>query len=163
MIVVSDTTPIISLIKVGKISLLKELFTEVIIPEAVYRELITNTSFIEEAEIVKTSDFLKVVKVQNVQSLKLLQQLSGLDAGESEAIILFDELKSNLLIMDERKGRKVAGQLGITLTGTVGILIQSYNENLLSADEVETCLQTLKNSNIRLSEKLLNQALNMLK
>ena len=94
--------------------------------------------------------------------MQLLQAVSGLDDGESEAIILADELKSDVLIMDERKGRKVAEKLGIKITGTVGVLLQSYSENMISSDEIKTYLDQLKNSNIRLSESLIQKALEML-
>ena len=138
------------------------MFEEVLIPEAVYRELTTNALFENEAKIVKTSSFLKTSSVQNRKSLQLLQAVSGLDDGESEAIILADELKSDVLIMDERKGRKVAEKLGIKITGTVGVLLQSYSENMISSDEIKTYLDQLKNSNIRLSESLIQKALEML-
>lgn len=162
MTIISDTTPIISLIKINHLDLLEKLFEEVLIPEAVYRELTTNTLFENEAKIVKTSSFLKTSSVKNRKSLQLLQAVSGLDDGESEAIILADELKSDVLIMDERKGRKVAQKLGIKITGTVGILIQAYSENMISANEIKTFLDQLKNSNIRLSESLIQKALEML-
>ena len=162
MTIISDTTPIISLIKINRLDLLEKLFEEVLIPEAVYRELTTNTLFENEAKIVKTSSFLKTSSVQNRKSLQLLQAVSGLDDGESEAIILADELKSDVLIMDERKGRKVAEKLGIKITGTVGVLLQSYSENMISSDEIKTYLDQLKNSNIRLSESLIQKALEML-
>lgn len=162
MIIISDTTPIISLIKINRLDLLEKLFVEVLIPDAVFKELTTNTLFTNEAEIVKKSSFLKVSSVQNQKSLQLLQAVSGLDDGESEAIILADELKSNILLMDERKGRKVAQKLGITITGTIGILIQAYNEGIISDIEVKSYLNQLKNSNIRLSESLIQQALSLL-
>ena len=162
MRIISDTTPIISLIKINRLDLLEKLFEEVLIPEAVYRELTTNALFENEAKIVKTSSFLKTSSVQNRKSLQLLQAVSGLDDGESEAIILADELKSDVLIMDERKGRKVAEKLGIKITGTVGVLLQSYSENMISSDEIKTYLDQLKNSNIRLSESLIQKALEML-
>lgn len=162
MTIISDTTPIISLIKINRLDLLEKLFAEVLIPEAVYRELTTNALFENEAKIVKTSSFLKTSSVQNRKSLQLLQAVSGLDDGESEAIILADELKSDVLIMDERKGRKVAEKLGIKITGTVGVLLQSYSENMISSDEIKTYLDQLKNSNIRLSESLIQKALEML-
>ena len=133
------------------------MFEEVLIPEAVYRELTTNALFENEAKIVKTSSFLKTSSVQNRKSLQLLQAVSGLDDGESEAIILADELN-----MDERKGRKVAEKLGIKITGTVGVLLQSYSENMISSDEIKTYLDQLKNSNIRLSESLIQKTLEML-
>lgn len=162
MIIISDTTPIISLIKINRLDLLEKLFVEVLIPNAVFKELTTNTLFTNEAEIVKKSSFLKVSSVQNQKSLQLLQAVSGLDDGESEAIILADELKSNILLMDERKGRKVAQKLGINITGTIGILIQAYNEGMISDVEVKSYLNQLKNTNIRLSDSLIQQALSLL-
>lgn len=53
MIIISDTTPIISLIKSGHLELLEKLFGEVLIPEAVYGELISNITFKEEAAQIK--------------------------------------------------------------------------------------------------------------
>lgn len=105
---------------------------------------------------------MKTSAVQNRKSLQLLQAASGLDDGESEAIILADELKSDVLIMDERKGRKVAQKLGIKITGTVGVLLQAYSETMISSDEIKAYLDRLKNSNIRLSESLIQKALEIL-
>lgn len=162
MIVISDTTPIIALIKINRIDLLEKLFDEVLIPEAVFDELTTNSFFANETAIVKSSTFLKKTSVQNKKSLQILQAASGLDDGESQAIILADELKSDVLIIDEKKGRKVAQQLGITITGTIGILIQAHDEGMISSDEIKQYLEQLKNSNIRLSDSLIQQALAML-
>ena len=162
MIVISDTTPIVSLIKISRIDLLEKLFGEVCIPEAVFRELTTNTVFESEAEIVKNSPFLKTTPVKNRKSLEILQAASGLDDGESEAIILADELKSDILVIDEHKGRKVAQKLGITITGTIGILIQAHDEKIISTEDIKIYLEQLRNSNIRLSESLIQEALSML-
>jgi len=162
MIVISDTTPIVSLIKISRIDLLEKLFGEVCIPEAVFRELTTNTIFESEAEVVKNSPFLKTIPVKNRKSLEILQAASGLDDGESEAIILADELKSDILVIDERKGRKVAQKLGITITGTIGILIQAHDEKIISTEDIKIYLEQLRNSSIRLSESLIQEALSML-
>ena len=162
MIVISDTTPIVSLIKISRIDLLEKLFGEVCIPEAVFRELTTNTVFENEAEVVQNSPFLKTIPVKNRKSLEILQAASGLDDGESEAIILADELKSDILVIDERKGRKVAQKLGITITGTIGILIQAHDEKIISTEDIKIYLEQLRNSNIRLSESLIQEALSML-
>lgn len=162
MIVLSDTTPVISLLKINQLELLKTLFGQVLIPEAVFRELTMNAAFSEESEKVQNSDFLKVVPIQNKKSLEILQKTTGLDDGESEAIILADEQKSDLLIIDERKGRKVAAQLGIMMTGTVGVLLQAHDEKLLSTVEVKSCLEQLKDSNIRIGENVVKAALERL-
>ncbi len=162
MIIISDTTPIISLIKINRIDLLEQLFQEVFIPEAVYNELTTNSIFANETEIVKNCTFIKTMSVQNHKSVTLLQAVSGLDDGESEAIILADELKPSALIIDERKGRKVAQQLGLNITGTIGILLQAYSEGKITKDEVKLYLDNLKKNNIRLSDSLIQQTLALL-
>lgn len=154
MIVVSDTTPIISLMKVGQLELLQKLFGVVYIPEAVYRELIENEAYPEETRVVQECNFLLVENVQNEKSVIILRNFTGLDAGESEAIILADEKKSAVLLMDEHKGRQVAKKMGITITGTIGILAQAYDERLLAKEDVERCIEQLKESGIRISEKL---------
>lgn len=160
MIVVSDTTPVISLMKAGQLELLRQLFGVVYIPEAVYRELTDNEAFSEEVRMVQECEFLYMQKVNNGKSVAILQNFTGLDAGESEAIILADEMNSDVLLMDERRGRQVAKKLGIRITGTIGILTQAFDEGMLTKEDVEKCIERLKESGIRISEKLY-QRLNM--
>lgn len=154
MIIISDTTPIISLLKAGRLELLQQMFTEVLVPEAVYGELISNKIFEEEAEQIKHASFIKMNRVANQQSVSIFQKITGLDAGESEAITLADEMKADLLLMDERKGRQVAKQMGLVITGTIGILLQAYDECLLSKEEAELCLLRMKECGIRMSHAL---------
>lgn len=108
MIVISDTTPIISLLKADRIDLLQKLYGIVLIPKAVYRELTENKKISNEAEVIKTLDFLHTITVKNVKSVNVLRSVTGLDEGESEALIMYDEQKADLLLMDEHKGRSVA-------------------------------------------------------
>ena len=90
MIIVADTTPLISLMKIGQLDLLKKLFGEVQIPEAVFKELIYNSNYPEESKLIRESQFIIKVSVNNTSAVELLRRSSGLDAGESEAIILSD-------------------------------------------------------------------------
>ncbi len=154
MIVVSDTTPVISLMKVGQLELLQKLFGVVYIPKAVYRELTENEVFSEEVKMVQECEFIYVEEVSNGKSVNILRNFTGLDAGESEAIILADEKQSDVLLMDEHKGRQVAKKMGITITGTIGILTQAFDEGMLMREDVERCIEWLKESGIRISEKL---------
>ena len=154
MIVISDTTPIISLMKTNRLNLLKEMFSIVYIPNAVYKELIENKNYSKEAELIKDCDFIKVIKIENEKSASILMNFTGLDAGESEAIILADEKQSDVLLMDEHKGRQVAKKMGIVITGTIGILAQAFDEKILSKEDIKECIDLLKKNNIRISEKL---------
>ncbi|MEH2942384.1 DUF3368 domain-containing protein [Lachnospiraceae bacterium KK002] len=95
-----------------------------------------------------------VEKVNNEKSVTILRNFTGLDTGESEAIILADEKHSDVLLMDEHKGRQVARKMGITTTGTIGILTQAFDEGMLTKEDVEKCIERLKENGIRISEKL---------
>ena len=128
MIVISDTTPIISLMKANRLDLLKKLYGKVLIPNAVYKELTENATFAKEAKMIKDIDYLTVVAVENKKSVSVLRNVTGLDAGESEALIMYDEQKADLLLMDEHKGRSVAKQLNVRHIGTVGVLLLAYDK-----------------------------------
>lgn len=80
MIVISDTTPVISLLKADRLELLRELYGTVLMPEAVYKELTENPVYIKEAEIIKKPHFLSVARVENTTSVNILRALTGLDA-----------------------------------------------------------------------------------
>ena len=146
MIVVSDTTPLISLLKIKRIGLLEKLFGEVVIPQAVFTELTVDIRFDEEAEVIKNEKFISVKEVSNMASVNILKRATGLDQGESEAIVLSDEIQADILLMDEAKGRKISDQMGIHIMGTIGILMVAYEDDILTADEVKNCIDGLQNA-----------------
>ena len=93
MIVVSDTTPLISFLKIGRMELLERLFGRVLIPQAVYDELTIDMRFEQEARQIEKSNFIEVKLVKNPESVSILKRATGLDQGESEAIVLAYERK----------------------------------------------------------------------
>lgn len=153
MIVVSDTTPLISLLKIGRIDLLENLFGQVLIPQAVFDELTADERFQREADQIRRKRFMKVRAVQNPESADILKRATGLDRGESEAIVLTDELHADLLLMDEAKGRAVSFQMGFKIMGTIGVLMAAYEENELTAEEVRACVQGLQRAGRHISQK----------
>lgn len=159
MIVVSDTTPLISLMKIGQLNLIHQLFGEVQIPSAVFDELVSNPRFLNESMQIKSCTFIKKAIISDTHSVELLRRSTGLDAGESEAIVLSDSLHASLLLMDEAKGRQVASQMGIQLMGTIGMLLVAYQENLLSKKDILNCIEILKISGRHISNKLYAQLL----
>jgi len=156
LIVVSDTTPIISLIKMGQLGILKELFGTVQIPEAVYHELTGNILFKDEGEQVISSEFIQCVTLDDKHSVDLLRRSTNLDAGESEAIILADSISDSILLIDEEKGRRVARNMGLSITGTIGVLVAAYEEGFVSSDDIGVCINIIRNSKLRISENLIN-------
>lgn len=156
MIVISDTTPIISLMKAGCLDLLKQLYGRVLVPEAVYRELTTNPFYMKEAALLKEVDYIAVIVVENMESVHVLRSVTGLDAGESEALIMYDEQNADLLLMDEHKGRSVAKQLKVRHIGTAGILMLAYDQGVIDRKKVKECLDIMLANNIRLDKKICN-------
>ena len=146
MLVVSDTTPIISLMKDNRLGLLKDLFNEIVIPEAVYNELTSNMKFAREAETISRCDFIRTVSLDDRKVIDVFQKVTGLDLGESEAIIYSDENAADILLMDEVKGRQVAKRMNIRVIGTLGILQLANAKGLMTGNEVRHTLEILKAS-----------------
>ena len=123
MIVVSDTSCLSALIQTGQTELLPQLFGEVIIPEPVFRELQALSDFGVDVSLLSAAPWLKIMKATPNALLSGL--LTNLDEGESHAIALSIELSAELLIIDERKGRKMAESLHLTYTGLGGVLLRA--------------------------------------
>ena len=153
MIVVSDTTPLISLLKIDHLDLLEKLFGQVLIPKAVFDELTVDERYELEADQIRRKEFIIVKAVQNSESASLLKRATGLDMGESEAIVLTDEMNADVLLMDEAKGRTVSFQMGFKVMGTIGVLMAAYEEKELTADEIKKCVEGLQNAGRHISQK----------
>ena len=162
MIVVSDTTPLISLMKASRLELLATLFHEVLIPEAVFSELTANPRFQAEADQIRKAPYIKVVSVSEQKAVDVLRRSSGLDLGESEAIVFADDQKADVLLMDEAKGRKVAKAMGLYIMGTVGVLLFAFEENVLTDSEVKEALEQLQQADRRIGDELIQYALRKL-
>ena len=158
MIVVSDTTPLITLMKAEKLDILHRLFGEVMIPEAVFSEVTGNDTFRNEEDTIRNSDYIKVVKVRDDSQVMFLQRATGLDLGESQAIIYADEVKADLLLMDEVAGRKVAQNMKLPIAGSIGILIRAFQSGIITTEEADDAIDRIRKANRHISEKLLNKA-----
>ena len=121
MLVVSDTTAIISLLKIGKIDILSMLFSEVVIARAVHEELLRYHPSIPA--------FLEVRSVKDAGLLSTF--LGDLDAGEAESIALAVELGAQALLIDERRGRRIAERHGLRCLGLAGVTLMAKQRGLI--------------------------------
>lgn len=123
MIVVSDTTAITTLLKTGKETLLGQLFGEVLVPSAVFSELLQAHEHLPA--------FIRRVDVRDTLSSERLRQQLG--RGESEAIVLAEELRADYLLIDERRGRKIARERNLKIIGLLGIVLLARERGMIVA------------------------------
>jgi uncharacterized protein len=157
IIVVSDTTAITHLARIGALDLLHRLYIKIYIPEAVYQELTSHGQNIPGAKEVLSCSWINTKKITNREKVIFLS--SFLDPGESEAIALAQEINADLLIMDERKGRAQAKTMGLNITGMIGILVFAKEKGLIS--EIRPFLDKLIATKFKLGMNLYHQALSL--
>ena len=148
MTVVSDTSPLNYLVLIDHQEILPVLFGHVLIPEAVWRELNSPAApqpvkaFIEAGP-----SWLERRIVSQVP-----QDLQQLDPGEQEAIALSQSVGASLVLLDEKKGRQVARDLGFVVTGTLGVLDLAARHGLVDLVDV---LKRLERTTFRITPRLL--------
>ena len=113
-----------------------------------------------EADEIRQKKFIVVKPVNNPESASILKRAAGLDQGE---IVLSDELKADLLLMDEAKGRNVSAQMGLRIMGTIGILMAAYEEHELTSDEVRECVNGLQRAGRHIGQRHYQMLLSRLK
>jgi uncharacterized protein len=155
--VVSNTGPIVAPAKADHLSLLRILYGEVLIPPAVHRELLAKVG--PEAQRIDEglAGFLRVIPISRPPE-EVDRLTSGLGAGEQQAICLAHET-GGLLVIDDRAGRKAAGELGIPTTGAVGVLLKAKQEGHLSM--IGPVLETIRGHGYWLSDAVLEMAMRL--
>lgn len=147
MKVVSNTTPIISLASIQKLDILKELFKEVLIPEAVYGEIKAKQGYgYEEVDL----DYIKVVPIEGKIYRDLL--LNQLDLGEAETIMLAKELNADFVIIDDNLGYKIAKNSGLNVIRTLSILLKAKDKGIIK--EIKPLLDEMMSKGRWYSEKV---------
>lgn len=155
MIVVSDSSPLITLAAAGHLDLLHALYGRVLVPEAVHREVTGARAELPGAEAVRQAAWVELVVVADRTLVALLEQ--DVDMGEAEAIALAVERGADLVLLDERPARRRADLLGLRYTGVVGVLLEAKERGLVSA--VRPVLDAMRASGFWLSDAVYRQAL----
>lgn len=128
---VSNTGPLIALNGIGEMEVLRKLFDEVMIPMAVYDELTIGFSAIaSDIKFFVLPEWIRIVDLSQEPEPLLARML---DPGEASVIRLASEYEATIL-MDEKKGRKIGGDIyGLPVIGTAGLLILAKRAGLISA------------------------------
>jgi len=148
--VVSNSSPLIALATLGRLDLLKLLFDQIIIPRAVYEEVVVYGEGEPGSREVAEAEWIQTRQLKDRLAVSLLQET--LDAGESEAIILAQELNARYLLMDDAMARRKARFIGLHPIGTFGILLIAKEAGLLRA--VRPVLDELRQTDFRMSDRV---------
>jgi predicted nucleic acid-binding protein len=128
-VVISDASPLIGLARVNGIGWLRELFKEVLIPQVVADEVLTGGFPAEEERI---SAALEAGWLSIVSTIPDGPELPDLDEGEAASIRLaLAEPGPALLLIDERSGRAIAQELGLSIAGTAAVIGMARQSNLI--------------------------------
>ena len=153
--VVVNTTPLIALSHVEQLDILKELYGEIIIPEAVYKELSVKTDSVCKKAVDRSLDWIRVEQIKN-QMAKTMYK-THLHDGEVEVMILAKEIAADVVIIDDANAKKHAKYLQLPVTGTLGVLIKAKQKCYI--DELKPILQQMVENGIYISQSLIELCL----
>ncbi len=155
MIIVADSSPLISFAVIDKLDLLDKVFDGLIVPPGVYEEVVRPGKI----HSVDLQIFLrdKVRPIKDILAVSVLRQ--QVDFGEAEAIVLALENGIRDILIDDYKGRQTAHANGLFPIGTIGVLLQSRKKGFIPC--VRAHLDVLISHNIRISKDLYFKALEL--
>jgi predicted nucleic acid-binding protein len=145
-IVISDTSCLILLTKINELDLLRTCYKKIIVPEEVAQEYGSSLP-----------DWIEIRQASQNSLQKTLQQI--VDRGEAGAFALALEIPDTLVIVDDRKARKVALSLGLTVTGTLGVFVKAKRLGLIPS--VKPILAKLAGTDFRISERIVTTILEL--
>ena len=132
MTVVSDSSPLITLARIGCFDLLPKLYGRVYISTEVYREVVIDGAGLPGATQAAKADWIEVRPVQDIAGLAAATAKIGLGAGELSTVVLARELSADLVLIDEWRARRYAKEEGLPIIGCIGILEDLYEQGDLS-------------------------------
>ena len=148
--VIVNSTPLIALSNIGQLDLLRQLYCEIYLPQAVFREVCEKNDAAGDA-MRKAHDWIHVVPIEHPEQYAMYR--AKLHAGEVEVMILAQEApKADLLIMDDNAAKKTAKFLGLPVTGTMGVLLKAKRSGLIVA--VSPLLEAIKENGFYISDQV---------
>ena len=155
MIVVSDSTILIGLAKIGKLDLLQEVFSKVYVPEEVFKEVAEKGKDKPGSQLVKQAGWIEAKPIADKTQVNFL--MASLEKGEAEVLSLAKEIRADLILLDEEKARKSAVIGGFEVMGLLGLLVVAKNLGLIH--EVRPLIDELRIKKFRVSDPIVLETL----
>ena len=156
MKVVTNSTPLITLSKIDRLELLREVYRSIYIPEEVYTEVVVNGVGKPGAEVASANWIIRQPVTDKDQVL-ILHNRTLIDLGECGAIVLAQEIRAERIVIDDRVARQVAIAKGLSVIGTVGVLRIAKARRIIPA--IKPILDDLRLHGTRISDRLYYQLL----
>jgi predicted nucleic acid-binding protein len=142
--IIADTSCFIILTNIGELDLLRKL----------YGQIVTTIDVATEYG-EKLPEWVEITEVTDKYKQQLLEL--HIDKGESSAIALALEIPNSTLILDDNKARKIAEHLGLTFTGTIGVIVKAKHQGIIPS--IKPILENMKKTGFRISVEIEIQAL----
>ena len=152
--VISNTSPLVGLWTLGLLHLLRDLYTEVLIPEEVQDEFLATGELARE-QALKNAPWIRSVTL--IPALDDSVYPSVIHRGEAAVFDLAKERGARLVILDDMEARRYAERIGLPTKGTIGILLDAKRSGLI--DTIKPLLEVLLENGVRLGASLVNEAL----
>lgn len=147
MILIADSSALVALSVCDSLDLLDALFAEVKVPQAVFDEVSVN----HKPESAVLERYLQG-KVESVDTEKYVYLDAYADAGETEAMLLYKQMSADWLLIDDKRGRKIAAVNHINTIGSLGVLLSAKKRGLISA--VKPKIDQIADSNVYIGQTL---------
>ena len=134
MKVVCNATPLIHPSAMGRLDVLRELFGRVYAPDEVFREVVTQGRQRPGCAEVRKATWIHRRRVSNRPALRAFAGILG--PGEAACIVLAITVKADLLVLDDKVARLHATAQGLSVTGTVGVLLAAAERSGLDFESV---------------------------
>jgi len=167
-VVVSDSTPLIYLARIGRLSVIREVFKRIFIPKAVFDETVTRGKALNmsDASIIEKDVGVWIIKKQVKPEVdaeyRFLDANTRLGLGEKEALKLCKQLKAEYFIVDDKEARRVSRILNIKPVGTCGIIVQAWRHGSISSKETLRILDDLVKVGFRIGPRVYRRVLDEL-
>jgi predicted nucleic acid-binding protein len=157
VIVLADSSPLITLARAQQFELLKEFYGKIVISREVHDEVAIAGAGLPGAAEIKGASWIRVEPAPPELSSKFAEALVGLGAGEKSVICLAAVLRADLVLIDEEKARRAAKRVGLSVAGSIAVL--ERGAQLGFVDDLRAVFVSLLDQGIRFDRGLLNQSL----